>query len=180
MISLFGIADNCTILWIFFTFRQMKIDAPYIVDLSPKKLVGKHVITSMAEDKTGLLWASFMPHRKQIQHQIGQDLYSLQVFPKGYFNVFNPMTSFEKWALVEVEHHHAIPENMEAFSLPGGQYAVFKHRGMDTAIFQYIYSTWLPASGFALDNRPHFEVLGEKYKQGSPDSEEEIWIPIST
>jgi AraC family transcriptional regulator len=51
---------------------------------------------------------------------------------------------------------------------------------MDTAIFQYIYSTWLPASGYALDNRPHFELLGEKYKQGSPHSEEEIWIPIST
>jgi AraC family transcriptional regulator len=29
-----------------------------------------------------------------------------------------------------------------------------------------------------LDNRPHFEILGEKYKQGSPDSEEEIWIPV--
>ena len=157
----------------------MKIIAPSIVDLSPKKLLGKHLIMSMAEDKTGLLWASFMPHRKQIQHQIGKDLYSLQIFPQGYFNAFNPTTSFEKWALVEVEHHESIPENMESFSLPGGQYAVFNHKGMDTAIFQYIYSTWLPASGFELDDRPHFEVLGEKYKQGSQDSEEEIWIPIS-
>ena len=157
----------------------MKIDAPAIVDLSPKKLLGKHVIMSLVEDKTGLLWASFMPQRKQIQHQIGKDLYSLQIFPQGYFNAFNPTTSFEKWALVEVEHHESIPENMESFSLPGGQYAVFNHKGMDTAIFQYIYSRWLPASGFELDDRPHFEVLGEKYKQGSPDSEEEIWIPIS-
>jgi AraC family transcriptional regulator len=30
-----------------------------------------------------------------------------------------------------------------------------------------------------LDNRPHFEILGEKYKQGSTDAEEEIWIPVS-
>jgi len=29
-----------------------------------------------------------------------------------------------------------------------------------------------------LDNRPHFEVLGEKYKNGDPESEEEIWIPV--
>ena len=157
----------------------MKIEAPSIVVLSPKKLLGKHLIMSMAEDKTSQLWASFMPHRKQIQHQVGKDLYSLQVFPEGYFNAFNPMTSFEKWALVEVEQHDAIPENMETFWLPGGQYAVFNHKGMDTSIFQYIYSTWLPASGYALDDRPHFEVLGEKYKQGSQDSEEEIWIPIS-
>lgn len=157
----------------------MKIEAPSIIEISSKKLLGKHVITSFAEDKTGLLWASFMPRRKEIQHQIGKDLYSLQVFPENYFNAFNPMTSFEKWALVEVEHLDAIPESMEAFMLTGGKYAVFNHKGMDTAIFQYIYSTWLPASGFALDNRPHFEVLGEKYKQGSPESEEEIWIPIS-
>lgn len=38
--------------------------------------------------------------------------------------------------------------------------------------------TWLPASDYNLDNRPHFEVLGEKYKNNDPTSEEEIWIPI--
>lgn len=26
--------------------------------------------------------------------------------------------------------------------------------------------------------QPHFEVLGEKYKDNDPTSEEEIWIPI--
>jgi predicted transcriptional regulator YdeE len=29
-----------------------------------------------------------------------------------------------------------------------------------------------------IDNRPHFEVLGDKYKNNDPSSEEEIWIPI--
>jgi AraC family transcriptional regulator len=29
-----------------------------------------------------------------------------------------------------------------------------------------------------LDDRPHFEVLGEKYKNNDPTSEKEIWIPI--
>ncbi len=156
----------------------MKIDAPSIVDLSPKKLLGKHVIMSIAEDKTGLLWASFMPHRKQIQHQIGQDLYSLQVYPEGYFTAFDPNIPFEKWALVEVGDDDSVPENMETFLFTGGLYAVFNHVGMDISIFNYIYSIWIPASNYLLDNRPHFEILGEKYKQGSPLSEEEIWIPI--
>jgi AraC family transcriptional regulator len=31
---------------------------------------------------------------------------------------------------------------------------------------------------YFLDDRPHFEILGDKYKNGDPDSEEEIWIPI--
>jgi AraC family transcriptional regulator len=26
------------------------------------------------------------------------------------------------------------------------------------------------------DDRPHFEILGDKYKNDHPDSEEEIWI----
>lgn len=46
------------------------------------------------------------------------------------------------------------------------------------SIFQYIFGTWLPASGYYLDNRPHFEILGHKYKNNDPDSEEEIWIPV--
>ena len=31
---------------------------------------------------------------------------------------------------------------------------------------------------YTLDDRPHFEILGEKYKNQDPDSEEELWIPI--
>ena len=42
------------------------------------------------------------------------------------------------------------------------------------------FETWLPAYGFVLANRPHFEVLGAKYKNNDPASEEEIWIPIQT
>ena len=69
---------------------------------------------------------------------------------------------------------------MDQMDLAGGQYAVFNYKGMpgDPKIFQYIYSEWLPASSYRLDNRPHFEVLGSKYKHNSQDSEEEIWIPV--
>jgi AraC family transcriptional regulator len=35
----------------------------------------------------------------------------------------------------------------------------------------------LPGSEYFLDNRPHFEVLGDKYKNNDPTSEEEIWKP---
>ncbi|MEP7234441.1 MAG: GyrI-like domain-containing protein, partial [Ignavibacteriota bacterium] len=44
--------------------------------------------------------------------------------------------------------------------------------------FQYILRTWVPNSNYELDDRPHFEILGEKYKKDDPSSEEEIWIPI--
>jgi AraC family transcriptional regulator len=43
-------------------------------------------------------------------------------------------------------------------------------------VFLSIYS--VPASNYDLDDRPHFEILGDKYKNGDPNSEEDIWIPI--
>jgi AraC family transcriptional regulator len=69
---------------------------------------------------------------------------------------------------------------METFVLKSGLYAVFHYQGLstDNRIFVYILGTWLPNSMYDLDARPHFEVLGEKYKNGDPNSEEDIWIPI--
>ena len=68
------------------------------------------------------------------------------------------------------------------FVLEGGLYAVFDYKGSsaDPSIFQYIYTDCLPKSEYLLDDRPHFEILGEKYKNNDPESEEEIWIPIKT
>jgi len=55
---------------------------------------------------------------------------------------------------------------------------IYKGSSADNSIFQYIYGQWLPNSNYLLDDKPHFEVLGEKYKNNDPNSEEEIWIPI--
>lgn len=81
---------------------------------------------------------------------------------------------------MEVRDYNEIPDGMEPFELPGGLYAVFDYKGSssDPRIFQYIFSEWLPNSEYQLDNRPHFEVLGEKYKNNDPESKEEIWIPV--
>jgi AraC family transcriptional regulator len=76
-----------------------------------------------------------------------------------------------------------IPKEMEPYLLPEGLYAVFNYKGAASQganMFRYIFGTWLPASDYLLDNRPHFEILGEKYKNEDPESEEEIWIPIKT
>jgi AraC family transcriptional regulator len=64
--------------------------------------------------------------------------------------------------------------------LPQGLYAIFDYKGLssDPTIFQYIFQTWLPRADYQLDFRPHLEVLGEKYQNNDPTSEEEIWIPI--
>ncbi len=153
---------------------------PRIETLGEKKLVGKHLTMSFANNKTGDLWRSFMPMRKEIKNSISTDLYSLQLYSPDFFIHFNPEATFEKWAAVEVSDFAHIPDEMEAFRLTGGVYAVFLHKGSstDTSTFQYIFRTWLPNSEYMLDDRPHFELLGAKYKNADPDSEEEFWVPV--
>jgi AraC family transcriptional regulator len=146
-----------------------------------KKLIGKSIKTSFANDRTFDLWKNFMPRRKEILNNLSTDLFSLQIYDISFFENFNPHVEFEKWALVEVSDFDNIPENMEAFTLQEGLYAVFLHKNATSTpekTFGYIYQTWIPNSEYELDDRPHFEVLGEKYKNNDVSSEEEIWIPI--
>lgn len=152
-----------------------------IKTITPKKLVGQSLTMTFATNKTSELWRGFVPRRKEITNTVSSDLFSIQVYDESFnFKNFNPNASFVKWAAVEVSNFDSVPEGMETFTLPGGLYAVFFYKGLntDTQIFQYIYGTWIPDSEYELDNRPHFEILGEKYKNNDPDSEEEIWIPI--
>lgn len=127
-----------------------------------------------------MLWGDFMPKRSEIQNRVGTDFISMQLFPIDYHKNFDPSIEFQKWAVVEVSNFDAIPEDMRTFLLEAGSYAVFDYKGSsaDPSIFQYIYNEWLPSSPYELDDRPHFEVLGEKYKNNNASSEEEIWIPI--
>ena len=153
---------------------------PRLETLPEKKLLGKRLRMSFADNRTAELWRSFMPRRKEIGSVVGSELFSVQTYDVSVSQGFRPDTLFEKWAAVEVSTFENIPEGMEPFVLPGGLYAVFAYRGSasDTGIFRYIFETWLPASDYRLDNRPHFEILGEKYKGNDPDSEEDIYIPI--
>jgi AraC family transcriptional regulator len=152
---------------------------PRVEALSEKNLIGKRLSMSFANNRTSELWRSFMPHRKEITNAVGTNLFSLQHYANvNPFKDFNPETTFEKWAAIEVGDFRNIPDGMETLVLEGGLYAVFDYKGNSPEIFQYIFQDWLPNSEYKLGDRPHFEILGEKYKNNDPDSEEEIWIPI--
>jgi AraC family transcriptional regulator len=157
---------------------------PIIEILAEKKLIGKRIKMTLADNKTHELWKNFMLRRKEIRNSLTTELISMQVYDKTLdFTNFNQDTTFEKWAAVEVADFNTIPDEMEAYTLTGGLYAVFIHKGAASTFpetFQYIFGTWLPSSDYLLDNRAHLEILGEKYKNDNPNSEEEVWIPIKT
>ncbi len=155
---------------------------PRIETIPSKILIGKRLKMSITTDRTFELWRSFMPHRNDIRNRVSTDLLCVQSYDHTLpFKDFNPGTEFEKWAAVEVSVIEELPENMEVYSLKGGLYAVFIYKGVPSDfhnMFQYIFYSWLPGSEYEVDQRDHFEILGDKYKNNDPDSEEEVWIPI--
>lgn len=154
---------------------------PIIQTLQEKRLIGQRVRTNLLEDKTFELWSGFMPRRSEINNVASPELYSVQLMSPSYFAAFNPRAEFEKWAAIEVTNYSQVPNGMETITIPTGLYAVFVHKGLASdgpKTFQYIFGTWLPKASYVLDNRPHFAIMGAKYKNDDPDSEEEIWVPI--
>ena len=154
---------------------------PRIIPIPEKKLVGKRTRMTLSANQTAKLWQSFMPRRKEIRNKLNSELFSVGVYDQNLdFKDFNPTTEFEKWAAIEVSNFDNVPSEMETFTLSGGLYAVFDYKGLNTddSIYRYIFGEWIPDSDYELDERPHFEILGDKYKNNDPTSEEEIWIPI--
>jgi AraC family transcriptional regulator len=155
---------------------------PKIVQLEQKMLVGVGTKMSLANDKTGELWQQLMPKRKEIMHRTNNGYWSVQKYESLHPDQFAEETIFEKWAAVEVSAYEAVPEGLTTFELPGGLYAVLIHHGMASEFhktMKYILNDWLPTSGYQLDDRPHFEIMGSRY-YGPTDanSKEEVWIPI--
>jgi AraC family transcriptional regulator len=154
---------------------------PEIVTHPAIQILGMRAQMSYAMYNATAVWQRFMPRRKEIKNSIGNDLYSIQVFGANYWKQFDPTVSFDKWVGVAVLNTDVIPLDMETLLIPAGLFVVFTFVGDETkapAFFEQIYAHWLPNSIYDLDDRPHFEILGEKYKRFDPTSEETVWIPV--
>ena len=159
---------------------------PRIVEITDRFLLGMNVQTSMSESSKSLpkLWGGFKARVNEIKHIKNSDFYSVSVLPDDDSFSIDQWTanlSFEKWAAVEVGSIESIPEGMGELILPGGEYAVFIHRGPASTFretFIHIFFRWLPSSIYERDNKPNFEILGANYRPDDPNAEEEVWVPI--
>ena len=150
---------------------------PVILNFDGAVLCGASEAMSLQTFTPWTLWPRVMPRLAQIRNRTSQDLISLRNF--NGIPVFGPQANpdFTYWCGVEVLEANKGFEHLE---IPAGTYAVFHYKGLssDSTIWRYIYSQWLPNSEWELDERPHFERLGSKYKNDDPTSEEDIYIPI--
>jgi AraC family transcriptional regulator len=153
-----------------------------IEKIEKKKLIGKSIKMSLADNNTFELWQSFMMKREAIKNRVDSNYISMQVYDYSKGNdIFNPDTEYEKRAVVEVSDLGHIPEGMHGYEFNGGLYAVFLHKGhpgLFLKTYKYIFEEWFPGSEYELDEREHYELLGDKYKNSDPASEEEVYLPV--
>jgi AraC family transcriptional regulator len=158
------------------------MEQPRIEIVEDLKLLGQRVRMSFANNQTQNLFKGFMPRKKEIKNSVGLEVYSVEIYDNNlFFKTFDPTKEFEKWAAVKVSDYNNVPEEMHSLIIPTGEYAVFNYKGDGSDIsdtYEYIISESIPNSAYRLDHRPHFAVMGEKYKNGDPASEEELWFPI--
>lgn len=154
-----------------------------IEDVPEQILAGIKLEMSYAADKTPQLFMSFMPLRNRIPHRANDLIYLVNIFP-GELSQQNISftTRFEKLGAVPVKQKDLLPDELTYYTLPGGTYAVFIHRGPASAFFDtfnFIFGKWIPESEWEYDTTRHrFERIPQGYRPDDPNSEEEIWIPV--
>ena len=153
---------------------------PQIMQLPELKLAGLDAEMSIETFDPASLWRRFRPRVAEVSGRSSAELISLSIYPPTYFEQFDASAKFTKWAAVQTNDLDAVPADLRTLAVPAGQYAVFQYQGPsgDSSIFEYIYTSWLPTSGYRLDDRPHFEIFGENYDPRDPNAEEDIYIPI--
>ena len=155
-----------------------------IETLPETKLVGIAASMTPATDTTPALWRALMPRRHEIADRADPAHVSMRVYDDPTLPVpelFSAQSSYEKWAAVEVTGSAAVPDGMRSYVIRGGLYAVVRHTGPASAFvdtLRRIFTEWLPASGYALDAREHFERLPPDWSASDPDAWEDIWIPV--
>jgi predicted transcriptional regulator YdeE len=159
-----------------YDFSQMKYT---ITHKGSTTIVGMTTRFSMPGNTIGQLWEKFDDKAASlIKHKRGKDYYGISLVEPSDKND----TLMTYIAGIEVSKAEKIPEGYVARVLPEAEYVVFDFQGeleeMPFA-FGYIFSKWLPQSGYTFANQDVFELYKDKeFHPGKPGSTVQIWVPV--
>lgn len=156
---------------------------PIMIDKKEMIIIGMKCINTMKGIGIPALWFRFMKHRDRIPNMADGTTYGIYLY--DFLNIekkdITDELEFEYLAGVEVTAVTNIPKGMIEYRIPARTYAVFTHKGRLMELqktYDYIYKTWLPASGMDFLQAEHFEYHGLQFSGDSPTSETQIYIPI--
>lgn len=120
-------------------------------------------------------WQQFMPYLGAIGQQLGNETYGV-----GYNG--DDEGHIDYLSGVAVADFSDLPAELATLRIPAQRYVVFDHTDHVSTInrtWSYIWSHWLPASGYQLADAPFFEQYGETFDPVSGLGGFELWVPIS-
>ncbi|MBP1991920.1 GyrI-like domain-containing protein [Paenibacillus eucommiae] len=151
---------------------------PNVVFKETFMVVGMRVDTRMVENQIPELWQKFLPRMDEIVHRTNHhDTYGISEYSDNYVDEF-----FTYWACAPVNSIEVVPDGMISKTIQGALYVVVTHKGKLESMgkaFEFIHNTWLPNSGYQLDEKDSFELYGERFLGGENEqSETDIYIAI--
>lgn len=153
---------------------------PEILMLEEMKVAGLRGSTSLSDNRLPKLWEQFLCSYPDFYHSTGTGYGICETRQTTYTK--DGDVSFSVMVGSPVNGCVNVPPALIRKTLRAGRYAVFTHRGTFANLFktyQYIYGTWLPATGEELDDREDFEVYEREVKSfDDPGNEVKIFIPI--
>lgn len=152
---------------------------PRIVERGPFHVVGVRERFAPGHiEAIPLLWERFVPFAPELPNKVPDVLYGVCV------DGTDPAAEepgFEYTACSEVTTLDDIPEGMVGFTVPGGTFAVFTHRGPVSQLADSVRTVWrelLPAEGLKPTGAPDFELYDERFRGEEPDCEVDIYVPV--
>jgi AraC family transcriptional regulator len=153
---------------------------PRIVERGAFHVVGiRERFTPGAVAGIPLLWERFVPRMEEVAGRAEREGYGVcECAP----DAADPR-AFNYTACVGVAALPAAPpEGMVAFTVPGGTFAVFEHRGPIAEFgrtVEKLWREWLPASGLKPTGAPDFESYDERFHPTDASSVVEIFVPVA-
>ena len=150
---------------------------PKIVELGEMKIVGLRYFGDNKNQEIAQVWQMFNKRIDAIKNQDNKCVIGYCApGPEG-----EDKSKFEYVCSAVVDKVEDVPEGMVTRTIPPHKYAVFTHRGSLETLkqtYNYIYATWFPKSGLEMADNIDFEWYDDRFKDFSPDSEFDIYVPI--
>ncbi|MDD3535107.1 MAG: GyrI-like domain-containing protein [Candidatus Cloacimonetes bacterium] len=145
----------------------------------PFKIMGLDIMSSSDSENYAQLFTDFVARMSEIENRVSDDIYGLS-FPGKDFDA-KTMEGSNYLVGMAVSDATQIPKGMILRETPGGNFAIFEHKGLAQTLgetYGYIFGKWIFSSGMKPTGYEMFEVYGKDYAPDNPDSIIEIWVPV--
>ncbi|MDZ4721983.1 MAG: GyrI-like domain-containing protein [Roseiflexaceae bacterium] len=145
---------------------------PQIVTKPAFTVVGLLLHTTAKSPEIPKLWDQLVPRIDEIEYAI-EPMVSYGLM--DHFDMAN--NTLDYMAGNPVEKVVELPAGMSRWDVPASTYAVFETTLPTIGqTFDYIFSTWLPTSGYKQAAATYFERYGEDFSPANPTLA--IYIPV--